>query len=221
MPSTWLTVTTPVPPMPDHAARARRRRATRGSGSGIARSARPARSRFGAARRRDDRQERRAVALEAGVVLVARGLVDLRLAAELGLDRLDRQAAGLLAAVAAALADALVDAAPAAAGRRALPRLRTRRSSAAHSWSWISTVTPSTCASSCCAASSSIAVAHLGDRGRARRRRSATGPRSVTTIRATPSSAQASASSSRHAPAGPRPPGRRSSRRCRCRAACR
>src|SRR3712207_4890013 len=57
----------------------------------------------------DDRQERRAVAVDARVVLVARGLVDLRLAAELGLDRQYREARALLAAVAAALAHALVD----------------------------------------------------------------------------------------------------------------
>ncbi len=38
------------------------------------------------------------------------------------------------------------------AGSGALPRLRLRRSSAAHSWSWIRTVTPSTSASSCWAA---------------------------------------------------------------------
>ena len=50
-----------------------------------------------------------AVALHARVVLVAGRLVDLGLAAELGLDRQDRQAVGLRAAVAAALADALVD----------------------------------------------------------------------------------------------------------------
>ena len=59
--------------------------------------------------RGDHRQERRAVALEAREVLVARRLVDLRLAPELGLDRDHAQAARLLAAVAAALADALVD----------------------------------------------------------------------------------------------------------------
>ena len=51
------------------------------------------------------------------------------------------------------------------AGSGALPRLRLRRSSAAHSWSWISTVTPSTAASSCCAAEQLLAVAQLGDLG--------------------------------------------------------
>ena len=54
-------------------------------------------------------EERGAVPGEAGVVLVARGLVDLGLAAELGLDRLHRQAVGLHAAVAAAFAHPLVD----------------------------------------------------------------------------------------------------------------
>ncbi len=54
-------------------------------------------------------EEGRAVAEEARVVLVARGLVDLRLPPELRLHRLHGQAVGLLAAVAAALAHALVD----------------------------------------------------------------------------------------------------------------
>src|SRR5215207_959633 len=58
---------------------------------------------------RDDREEGGAVPLEAGQVLVARGLVNLGLAAELGLHRDDREAVRLLAAVAATLADALVD----------------------------------------------------------------------------------------------------------------
>jgi hypothetical protein len=39
------------------------------------------------------------------------------------------------------------------AGSGALPRLRRRRSSAAHSWSWISTVTPGTFESSSWASS--------------------------------------------------------------------
>ena len=56
-----------------------------------------------------DRHEARAEALEAGIVLVAGRLVDLALAAERGLDRLDRDAVGLDAAIAAALADQLVD----------------------------------------------------------------------------------------------------------------
>src|SRR5205807_1281526 len=58
---------------------------------------------------RHHREERRAVAAQARVVLVAGRLVDLRLAAELGLDRVDAQAVGLHAAVAAALAHCLVD----------------------------------------------------------------------------------------------------------------
>jgi hypothetical protein len=56
-----------------------------------------------------DRDEARAEALDAGEVLVARGLVDHALAAELGLERLDREAVGFGAAVAAAFAHALVD----------------------------------------------------------------------------------------------------------------
>ena len=56
-----------------------------------------------------DGDEARAEALDAGVVLVARALVDRALAAELGLDRRDRHAVRLDAAVAAALADELVD----------------------------------------------------------------------------------------------------------------
>src|SRR5882762_2765383 len=53
--------------------------------------------------------EARAEALQAGVVLIARRLVDDALAAELGLERLDRKAVRLDAAVAAALAHPLVD----------------------------------------------------------------------------------------------------------------
>ena len=56
-----------------------------------------------------DGEEGRAVTEQARVVLVARGLVNLRLPAELGLDRLDGEAVRLLAAVAAPLADRLVD----------------------------------------------------------------------------------------------------------------
>src|SRR6185436_2758911 len=51
----------------------------------------------------------RAKALDAGKILVAVRLVDLALAAELGLQRLHRDAVGSLRAVAAALADELVD----------------------------------------------------------------------------------------------------------------
>src|SRR5205807_5372272 len=53
--------------------------------------------------------EARAEALQAGVVLVARRLVDDALPAELRLERLDREAVRLDAAVAAALAHHLVD----------------------------------------------------------------------------------------------------------------
>src|SRR3546814_7479670 len=51
----------------------------------------------------------RAEAVQAGEVLVAGRPVDNPLAAQLGLDRLDRDAVRLHAAVAAALADQLVD----------------------------------------------------------------------------------------------------------------
>src|SRR6185436_2794462 len=56
-----------------------------------------------------DRDEARAEALHAGVILVAGGLVDGALAAVFGLQRFDRQAVGLGAAVAASLAHHLVD----------------------------------------------------------------------------------------------------------------
>ena len=59
--------------------------------------------------RADQRDEGRAEAAQAGHVLVAGGLVDLPLAAELGLDRLDRQAVRGARAIAAILADARVD----------------------------------------------------------------------------------------------------------------
>jgi hypothetical protein len=58
---------------------------------------------------RRDEHERRTVALQAGEVLRARRLMDLRLTTQLGLDGRHRQAARRVAAVAAALADALVD----------------------------------------------------------------------------------------------------------------
>ena len=53
--------------------------------------------------------EGRAEAVDAGEILVAARLVDPALAAELGLDRLDRDAVRLHAAIAAALADQFVD----------------------------------------------------------------------------------------------------------------
>src|SRR5258708_36972085 len=53
--------------------------------------------------------EARAEAVDAGIILVAGRLVDRPLAAELGLDRHDREAIGLRRAIAAALADGLVD----------------------------------------------------------------------------------------------------------------
>ncbi len=70
---------------------------------------------------RVDGHERGAVPVEAGVVGVARRLVDLRFAAQLGVDRVHRQAAALDAAVAAALAHRLVDDHPLAALRRPAP----------------------------------------------------------------------------------------------------
>ena len=153
MPSTWFTVTTPVPPMPiiRTPKSSSRRRAARGSGSSTS-SAGASCFAFSPGH---DREERRAVALEAGEVLVAGGLVDLRLAAELGLDRLHRQAVGLLAAVAAALAHALVDPDALAPARRpcracacGASRPRTPGRGSARS-------RPRPAASSCCAASSS------------------------------------------------------------------
>src|SRR5207245_8337647 len=56
-----------------------------------------------------DRQERRAVAVQAGIILIAGGLMNLRLSSEFRLDRLHRQAITLHAAVAAAFTDRLVD----------------------------------------------------------------------------------------------------------------
>ena len=67
-----------------HARSRRRPTSRRGSGSSTSSGAARSCLRLLAGH---DRQERGAVALEAGEVLVARGLVDLRLAAELGLDR--------------------------------------------------------------------------------------------------------------------------------------
>src|SRR5262249_33806348 len=58
---------------------------------------------------RHDGQERRAIAAQARVVLVARRLVDLRLAPELRVHGLHGEAVRLGAAVATALADGLVD----------------------------------------------------------------------------------------------------------------
>ena len=78
------------------------------AGRGRGRLARAAPDRRRAARLGDG-HEGRAVAVEAGVVVVARRLVDAGLAAELGVDGLHREAVALDAAVAAALADVLVD----------------------------------------------------------------------------------------------------------------
>ena len=83
----------------------------------------------------DDLQKRRAVTLEAGVVLVARGLVHPGLSSEFGLYGMKAHAVRLRPAVAAALADCLVDENALLAGVGASPRFRFRRSSAAHSCS--------------------------------------------------------------------------------------
>ena len=50
-------------------------------------------------------------------------------------------------------------------GLAILPRLRARRFSAAQAWSWTSTVTPATSASTSCASISRVR-SHTGDRGR-------------------------------------------------------
>jgi hypothetical protein len=56
-----------------------------------------------------DRHKRWAIPLETGVVFVAGGLVDLCLAAELGIDGLHRQAVGFGAAIPTPLAHRLID----------------------------------------------------------------------------------------------------------------
>ena len=108
MPSSAPIVTTPVPPMPVT-------RMPYGSVVGRQRGIGQAREVAGlrllrlAQRAALDRDEARAEALDAGVILVARALVDRALAAELGLHRRDRHAVRLDAAVAAAFAHELVD----------------------------------------------------------------------------------------------------------------
>ena len=87
----WATVTTPVPPMPMmRMPNSSPRTRSRGSGRSSARSGSERRP-LGPLGPWHHREERRAVAGEAREVLVARGLVDLGLAAELGLHRVDRQ----------------------------------------------------------------------------------------------------------------------------------
>ncbi len=114
MPRIWPMVTTPVPPMPvtriDHG---RSSAGSCGSGS-TGKTVASAGNRFRSTPRIDqfaalDGDEARAEALEAGIILVAGRLVDLPLAAEGGLDRHDRDAVRLHAAIAAAFADQLVD----------------------------------------------------------------------------------------------------------------
>ena len=108
MPISAPIVTTPVPPMPvTRIPYGSRRRRERGLGQrGKLAGLRLLRLAQAAAL---DGDEARAEALHARVVLVARALVDRALAAELGLDRRDRHAVRLDAAIAAALADELVD----------------------------------------------------------------------------------------------------------------
>ena len=110
------TVTTPVPPTPV-TSRSYGPVQACGAGSGSvstlaceARRARPG-ERAGALPQAaaDDADEARAEPVGAGVVLVAARLVDLALAAELGLERHDGDAVRLHRAVAAAFADAFVD----------------------------------------------------------------------------------------------------------------
>ena len=113
MPSSWPIVMTPVPPTPA-TTMPQGFSASGSAGSGgastAARRGRSARVLLRALQLAAfDRDEARAEALQARVVLVAGVLVDAALAAELGLDRLDRQAVALHRAVAAAFADQLVD----------------------------------------------------------------------------------------------------------------
>src|SRR5207253_9212360 len=91
-----------------HTDRGLRRDPERGVGQGALDREDPALLLPRPAERRDG-QERRAVAAETRVVLVAARLVDLGLPAELGLDRVDGKAVRLGAAVAAALTHGLVD----------------------------------------------------------------------------------------------------------------
>ena len=108
MPSSAPIVTTPVPPMP--VTRMLYGSAALGTvGLGQAREVERLRLLRLAQRAAFDRHERRAEALHARIVLVARRLVDRALAAELGLHRRDRHAVRLHAAIAAAFAHQLVD----------------------------------------------------------------------------------------------------------------
>ena len=111
MPISAPMVTTPVPPMPVIRMFQgwSRSAGSAGIGQGVEQSTRPSRpcACFSAAAVHGD--EARAEAVDAGIVLVAVGLVDLALAAELGLHRQHRHAVGLHAAVAAAFADRRVD----------------------------------------------------------------------------------------------------------------
>ena len=215
MPSIWFTVTTPVPPMP----------IIRTPKSSCVHE--PARlGQLDAERRhlvlrllaRHDGDERGTVALEAGEVLVAGGLVDVGLAAELGLDRDHREARGLLAAVAAALAYALVD-------PDALLRLRglAALAVAAQLGGALLVVDQDGHALDLgellLRGEQLLAVAHLGDR---RQLDAAVVAQVLGRDDDPPRRPRARASGSGPGSrAGPRSPGRPSSRRARCRAACR
>ena len=112
MPRIAPMVTTPVPPTPvTMMLKVRSMAGIAGSGSGLKRHAV---RRDGLGDRLPDlgavhRHEGRAEAVHAGEVLVAVRLVDLALAAELGLDRLHGDAVRLHGAIAAGLADEIVD----------------------------------------------------------------------------------------------------------------
>ena len=111
MPSMAPIVTTPVPPTPSMIADQPSLSSGNGAGSGTPSSGSAV---AGDAFRLADLgavhgDEGRAEAVDAGKILVAARLVDPALAAEFGLDRLDRDAVRLHAAIAAALADQFVD----------------------------------------------------------------------------------------------------------------
>ena len=144
MPRIWLTVTTPVPPMPIMCS-SEAVGGTSSAGSGRSASGRRGSSRVRAwapSASTATVQERRAVAQQAGVVLVARRLVDARLAPELGLDRLHARGSSTSRRSRRSPRRPRSLMNTRVGGSASLPRLRRRRFSAAHCWSWISTVTP-------------------------------------------------------------------------------
>ena len=189
------------------------------------RRARPAsRARASAVGVDGDGGERRAVALQARQVEVAARLVDARLAPVRRVDRLHRQAVALVAAVAAALAHPLVDDDAEARAWRACPGCGRGASRPRTRWSWSSTVTPGHLRR----ARPGVSISRV--RSRTSTRRSASGPKSACVPlaglvgrdddpRRRPRAAATARPRARSS--GPAGPGRRSSRRCRCRAACR